>query len=216
MKKISKILFVLFTTLCLYCTTVSAEGNVTYDGDAGDFVFFPGSVFDDTDLFSDFKDVMPGDTITQDVIIKNPEKIGKPKIDVDIYMRSLGAGDEVYVDFLSKLNITVKVKDGDVDLFSVPADQETPIDDWYYLGEIKSGGEVTLEVTLEVPVELDNDYADAIGEVVWQFMVEEHPVNTGDNSNILLYAVGSLLSLLLIILLFVLLKNRKNKEKYYA
>ena len=57
--------------LLLACTqAIFAGGTVTYKGDAEKFVFTPGSGYSATDLFTDFKGVMPGDSITQRVQIK--------------------------------------------------------------------------------------------------------------------------------------------------
>ena len=51
--------------------TAYAAGNVTYYAEADEFVFAPGSNHSPTDLFSNLKGVMPGDTITDQIEIKN-------------------------------------------------------------------------------------------------------------------------------------------------
>ena len=91
MKKITKCMAALVLVVMLLsamCITAFAQGNVTYEGNAKEFVFAPGSEYSPTDLFTDFKGVMPGDSITQQVVIKNT---ADKKVTVRIYMRALGA-----------------------------------------------------------------------------------------------------------------------------
>ena len=70
MKKIFASLLMLLLMLSL-SVTAFASGTVTYDGTARDFIFAPGSGESPTDLFSGFKGVMPGGTLTEQVLIKN-------------------------------------------------------------------------------------------------------------------------------------------------
>ena len=70
MKKTMRNLLLILTVVTLMMSstvTAFATGTVTYDGNAKKFIFEPGSKYSPTDLFSDFKGVMPGDSITQKV-----------------------------------------------------------------------------------------------------------------------------------------------------
>ena len=197
---------------------VSAKGNVIYEKDAGDFIFEYGSEHSETDLFSDFKGVMPGDSITQSVMVRND---ASNKVKVKIYMRSLGAtgGSE---DLLSALNLKIKKSDDNemAYMFDAAANETDGLSDWVLLGTLYSGGEVNLDVTLDVPTWLGNDYADKMGALTWEFKVEELPVEpsdpkppqTGDNSSITVYIVFGA-SLLATTILFILLIKRKRKEE---
>ncbi len=187
-----------------------AAGTVTYDGEATKFIFEPGSQYSPTDLFTDFKGVMPGDQITQTVQIRNDVS---NEVKIKLYMRSLGAHEDSE-DFLSQLHLQVS-QEGESNLFDAPADQSAQLTEWVYLGTFYSGAEIDLNITLEVPVELGNEYQDAIGYLDWQFKIEEFPVEpedpkppeTGDSSAASFYIVLAGMSGLVVIFL-VMYKRR--------
>lgn len=214
LKKLMILLSAMAITVTL-TTTALASGTVTYDGDAQKFIFAPGSDHSPTDLFSDFKGVMPGDKITQKVQIINDTS---NEVKIKLYMRALGA-KEGSEEFLSKLRLQVS-QDGESNLFDAPADQTAQLTEWVYLGTFYSGAEIDLNVTLEVPIELDNKYQDAIGYLDWQFKVEELPISpddpqppeTGDNSPMVLYGVLAAASGLSLIVVAVLLWRRRKAD----
>lgn len=212
-KLITLILAVIITISC--CIPVFADGKVTYTGDAQNIVFEPGSEHSLTDLFTEFKDVMPGDSITSKILVKNN---ASDKVKVKLYIRSLGAHEDS-VDFLSRLNLKVKTSDKNTMayMFDAAAHETAGLTDWVLLGTLYSGGEVNLDVTLDVPVELDNKYSDQIGYIDWEFKVEEYPVEsgdpvppkTGDNSTIW----WVLIWLLSIAVIFIVVFKSKNKRR---
>lgn len=217
MKHTVKNVFTLLLALVMLLSlsvTAFAEGSVTYDGKAREFIFEPGSKYSPTDLFTDFKNVMPGDTISQEIQIRNDARRG---VKIKLYMRSLGAQEETN-KFLSQMKLTVQQKEKSP-LFDAPADQTAQLTDWVYLGTIYSGGKITLDVTLEVPIEMGNDYQNQIGYIDWQFKVEERPKapsdpevpKTGDASNIPLYA-GLMTASLLAVSVMVFAGKRKKQE----
>lgn len=213
MRKCFAILVACVILMTCALPAAALDGQVIYAEGAEKFFFLPGSDYSPTDLFPDFKNVMPGDRIQQKIRVKNDVS---NDCKIKIYMRALGAHEDS-VEFLSQLNLTV-AKGTDTIMFDAPADQTAQLTDWVYLGTLYSGGECELLVTLDVPVTLDNQFKNLVGYLDWEFAVEELPVEpddpeppkTGDESQILLWAglmVGSL------VMLLILLFCGKKKEK---
>lgn len=195
-------------------TTAFAAGTVSYEGGAKEFIFEPGSDFSPTDMFEGLKGIMPGDIRIQQILIKND--VDKD-VKIKLYMRSLGAQNGTE-EFLSQMDLTVK-QSGESELFKAPADESAQLTDWVYLGTIYSGGEITLDVSLEIPLTMSNEFSDEIGYVDWQFKVEEFPVEaddpkapqTGDSSNMLIYLGLLMFSAALLASIYILgRKSRKN------
>ena len=219
MKKIITMFIVCIVALSSVLPVYAADGKVTYDGSAQQFVFEPGSEHSLTDLFPNFKGVMPGDTLTQKITVKND---ASHNVKVKIYIRSLGAHEDS-VEFLSQLGLKVKASEENemAYMFDAAANETAQLTDWVYLGTLYSGGEVNLDVTLSVPVALGNEFQNQIGYLDWEFKVEELPVEpddpqappTGDNSNVWLYFTIMICSLfMMIILLFWRKKDKENDE----
>ena len=217
MKKV----FTILVSLVLLCSCVlpvfAADGNVTYSGDAGNFIFAPGSEYSLTDLFPNFKDVMPGDSLTQAITIKND---ASNKVKIKVYMRAFGAHEES-VEFLSQLHLRVEKSEDNTMayMFDAQANETAQLTEWVCLGTLYSGGEINLNVILDVPVELDNMFQEKIGYLDWEIMIEEYeieptdpePPKTGDESNLVLWSVLMVSSAAAMFLL--LFFGRKKKEE---
>lgn len=215
-KRMKSVFCALLSLLMLVCMAVpafAADASVQYEGDAKKFIFAPGSDESPTDLFDNFKGVMPGDTLTQKITVKND---ASNQVKVKIYLRSLGAheGDEA---FLSQMNLTV-TQEGDSELFAAPADQTDGLNDWVCLGTFYSGADVDLNVQLDVPITMGDEFQNAIGKIDWQFKVEELPIEstdptppqTGEDFNVWLYVAICSVSVVLMIGLFFAVRRKKK------
>ena len=226
MKKTLKTISALALALVLLLgmgATAFAESKVTYEGGAEKFVFLPGSEYTETDLFENFKGVMPGDVITQEITVQNNYTKAEK---VKIYLRAVvhdeqgnPLSEEVartedlvsMQDFLSQLTMTVK--QGDKVLFRDSPDELDGLKENVLLGTFPGRSKTILTVELSVPFELGNEYANRVGEVDWIFTAEEvtKTVQTGDDSDLILWA--ALMTLSLVTAAGVILTlNRKNKE----
>ena len=216
MKKIlTGIIIYILALMCVF-TSYAADGKVTYSGNAGSFVFEPGSDKSLTDLFPDFKGVMPGDVLIENITVRND---ADKNVKVKLYIRSLGAHEDS-AEFLSQLQLSVlKSEENEMAyMFDAAANETAQLTDWVYLGTLYSGGEVNLDVILSVPVEMGNEFQNQIGFLDWEFKIEELPVEkddpkapqTGDNTNTSLWFALAICSATLFI--FLLFRRRKENE----
>ena len=216
MKRLITIVVILAVFLSSALPASAADGKVTYSGNAGKCIFEPGTEHSLTDLFPNFKGVMPGDTITQKITVKND---ANDKVKVKIFIRSLGAHEDSK-EFLSKLGLRVQksAENQMAYMFDAAASETAQLTDWVYLGMLYSGGEVNLDVTLNVPVELDNAFQNNIGYLDWEFRIEEFPAEpddpkppqTGDTTPVGLWIGGLVISAFVLI---VLLITKKKEQK---
>lgn len=215
-----KFAILLCALMLLSCVTpvLAAEGNVTYSGNSGSIIFAPGSDYSPTDLFPNFKDVMPGDSLTQPITVKNN---ADKKVKVRIFIRALGAHPDSE-EFLGRLRLRVEKSSNNTMeyMFDAAASETAQLTDWVYLGTLYSGGEVNLNVILDVPTSLDNRHQEQIGYLDWEFLIEEHevepddpePPKTGDESQLGLW-IGLMGLSLVGILLLLILRKREKKEQ---
>lgn len=166
---------------------VAAPPVITFLGKEKGFSVRSDSEYTTTDLFERFKGLMPGDVRTQVITLQNNAA------DCDhirVYLRAVphdnkdnkptynkeAAGNRPLEDaglmevFLSQLSVRVYA-DEELLYWGLPTTMDDAAQD-FYLAELSAGQKLTLKVELEVPIELDNTYADALGEVDWTFVAE--------------------------------------------
>ena len=183
-KKSISFILMLLLVMSFATTAFAADSSITFTGFSSGFEFQPGSEYTETDLFQNFKNVMPGDTLTETITFTN----SATDCDfVNLYMRA-EAHDETdnplspkvaeketvatMTEFLSKLSM--KVWNGTELIYDASPDQLDGLKSNKFLGTFRTGETATLKVELSVPIELDNKYANRVGEVDWIFHVEAY------------------------------------------
>ena len=180
MKRIASFLFAMLLVFSLPVTAFAADSSVTFT-DGKLIVCEPGSAKSDTDLFDSFKNVMPGDVLNETITIQNKNK-SYDYIKVYLRAEAPSAKNIVSVDnpnsdtvaamnaFLSQLSL--KVYNGSKLIYSGSPDKTGTLTKSVFLGKLAKKGTLDLKLELTVPIEMDNTYMDATGEVDWIFTVE--------------------------------------------
>ncbi|MGN0714860.1 MAG: Cna B-type domain-containing protein [Anaerovoracaceae bacterium] len=183
MKKLFSVLLTMAVVLSFSVTAFAEDSTVNYTGKQDLFHFQPGSSYTDTDLFRNFKGVMPGDSLNQKIILTNTAS------DCDyikVYLKAVphdetanplsrnvaaaGETTESMTQFLNQLTLTVK--NGETVIFrGSPAEAGTPAEG-ILLGQLGKNQSLELNAQLSVPADMGNDFADRAGEVDWTFTVE--------------------------------------------
>ena len=183
-KAVFSLVLMLLIVMSLSSTAFAAAPSITFKGFTSGFDFQPGSEYTETDLFNSFKNVMPGDTVTETITFTNSAS----DCDfVNLYMRA-EAHDETanplspkvaeketvaaMTEFFSKLSM--KVWNGTELIYDAAPNELGGLGSNKFLGTFRSGETATLKVELSVPIDLDNKFADRIGEVDWIFHVEAY------------------------------------------
>ena len=156
MKKIIAILML----VSLLMGSALAAASVTFEGGAEKFVFLPGSTYSSSDLFENFKGVLPGDELVQKITVKN-----NTADRVRIYMRAETQGMEDR-EFLSQLQMKVECRNKDI--FDAAPSETAQLTKNTLLGTFKKKGSTELTVTLTVPLEMGNDFMNRKGVVPWK------------------------------------------------
>ena len=176
-KKITSVIILLLSSVFVLSNSVSISAlnsAVYFEGGADNFVVYPNR-----DLFDNFKNVYPGDKLTEEIKVRNTA----PEYDyVKIYLRAethdditnppISTDDDTATmhDFLRQLSL--KVYNGGNLIYSATPDQLDGLSQNQLLGEFVNGASTKLTVQLDVPVTLGNKYMHRVGEVDWIFTAE--------------------------------------------
>lgn len=227
MRALFSLVLTLVLVVALATPAFAATASITYKGQKDQFVFDPS-----TDLFRNFKGVMPGDTLEQSITFTNKSTDSNY---VKLYVRAVAhdtsnpltkpVKDNETIpsmeDFLSQLDMEVYC--GKKQIFKASPDELGGMKNKVLLGTFKKNASATLTVKLNVPIELGNEYANRMGEVDWIFTVEafkgtpstsdDRLIQTGQlNWPILALGAGGLVFLILGGTMVLSRKKRKNAE----
>lgn len=196
MKRFAKVLSCLLLAAAVLLTAAApafaAESSITYLGKTKGFQFQPGSTYTDTDMFDSFKGVMPGDSRTETVTVTNKAT------DCDyikLYLRAqvhdekdnplspgvaqTGETVATMTEFLQQLSM--KVYNGTQLIYSASPDELGGLAENVLLGTFRKDESARMTVELEVPLTLDNRFANRTGEVDWVFTAEAYDDPTPPN-----------------------------------
>lgn len=210
MKQYYRRIFALLLVLSLSVVTLSVSAFAAEEKSAliikdlqGEYEVVPGSQISQSDLFSSFKGVMPGDVCVETIEIRNRTTEQKPlrlslcATSPIVTTEDEGKREEV-LELLSMLSI--RIWTDDVLMFDATAD--TTLDEAIPLGVIPYRDSAKLRVELTVPVRLDNRLAQHIGQIEWVFQAEDagsddlgNTPSTGDNSRLMLWGLLGVVSL---------------------
>lgn len=195
--RLASFLLAIVMVLSMSVTAFAADSTITFKGAQEGFDFQPGSEYTATDLFDNFKDVMPGDKLTETIQVKNEatdcdyiklymravvhDENGNPLTYSEDYEETDGKDQEPVTaerdetvatmqDFLSQL--TMRIYNGDQLIYDASPDEAGALVNNVLLGTLSTGESLTLKVQLDVPIELGNEYANRVGEVDWVFLAE--------------------------------------------
>lgn len=136
-----------------------------------------GSLYTDTDLFGNFKNLMPGDFKKENIIIKNKcqnfdlikiylKAISPDQLENPLSGASVDSSQELLSHFSKKVYLEEEL------IFHDSPDQMAVLEENIFLGTLHKNETINLNVELKVPLELDKKYMNSLGEVVWVFTAE--------------------------------------------
>ena len=215
MKRIKLIILLLSCIIFIYSgvqlsLSFGKEPGVIYDGKEKSFTFINTQ---ETDLFKEFKDVIPGDVLTQEI---------------KLYCQNISSTTNLFlkasIDDSVDLpdDITLTVYSGENIISHGSANTVNGIDDYVLLGTFSKDGTTELSVVLTVPTSIGNEISYVEKNIDWQFAVQvleedKKPIDspsTGDNSNIELWIALLFISGGTVITLTVVDRKRRYTAKH--
>lgn len=177
--------------------TLAVEPGVTLYEEGGKAAFRI-QADEGTDLFQDFKGVMPGDVLTQTVTLR-AAGTNQNSYRVFLYARECGQAEnggihvrpgtdkevleniELYVYQVDGENRTLISKGLKGDIGNIPGaiGEEAAVEAGARLGTLDASDEVTLEVELRVNINAGNEFANKAAYIDWVFYADTVPDEPG-------------------------------------
>lgn len=226
----------LFTFICslillsaLFISVSAQDAEVSFN--EGHLIVFKPGGYTATDLFDNFKGLMPGDIRIENItVINKTDDYEKIKVYIQALIHDEEANPlseevktvltndarrgerselEYMNDFLKELHLTIK--QGDRVIYEGQANELDGLENPVYLGEYHQEESTLLKAELTVPLEMGNDYMNRIGEfdLLFKFEGIDKIPATGDIRNFTPWV--SVLSLSLVgvaFLAFIFLKKK--------
>ena len=168
MKKLFSNIFLSFLLGLTLNFNAFATSTVQFENGAENFVFYSDSAWSETDLFGGLKNLMPGDRLSEDILIKN----SAPEFDyVKIYLRAEPTSASSSA-FLSQLTLNL-YKDSEL-ISSSSASDSGSLETNFNLGTFNFADEVLLTAEILAPTSLTSEFADTSAEISWVFTAEAY------------------------------------------
>lgn len=211
MAKLRSILIIALT-LVLICSGVQvtlatdSAPTVLYDESKNQFSFVNTK---ETDLFAGFKDVIPGDTLVQQIVL-----IGENiTVDTEFYLKA-----EIHDDVDLPEEITLSVYAEGILISEGPADETSSLTEFVKLCSMEKSAKLELTAVLSVPTSIGNEISNVRKDIDWIFAVRRNGgdfdiPDTGDDFSIFFYANAMILSGSILILLLIIEIHERRKRQ---
>ena len=205
MKKVIIIILLLNILIILFMgiklsQAYSRTPTIYFDGIKKEISFINDN---NTDLFTNLKEIMPGDIKEQDILFK----LNNVRKDTKVFLEI----DEDIEEELQK-NISIKIFANNKEL--------TKNGEYTELGTFSGNEEINLKVIVEVSKESSNEIENIKQNMKWKILIQENDNSdlievpyTYDNSNIILYVIICVVSLIVLICSIIVLRKINKKDK---
>ena len=170
--------------------------TICYDGLKKEIVFFNAN---GTDLFKNFKELMPGDKKEQDILLELDNINKKTKI--------LLKNNFNNNSYLNLFKIIIYIDNIRVE----------PKNDYIEIGQYEDDKKINIKVIIDIPNDLSTEINDNIN-IDWEFLVQEDEneifevPKTYDNTNINIWIILCIISFIISCISLICIKNINKKR----